>query len=152
MVKYIDLINLVIHVQIGDILVPNVLIYLGSTISVMKRKILDQLGLFHFLSTPTLIENADISKINPKDVLDDVVVSIDSWEYPTYLLCFSQKIMLVDIPWFWVDHGLPQLVLIFDVTLVICIFPMETLGRNSLCIHLLDPFKSFDITYGYIMI
>lgn len=78
MVKYIDLINLVIHVQIGDILVPNVLIYLGSTISVMKRKILDQLGLFHFLSTPTLIENADISKINPKDVLDDVVVSIDS--------------------------------------------------------------------------
>lgn len=42
---------------------------------------MEQLGLGHIHPTPTVLELADRSKIKPDGVLDDVVVSIDLWEY-----------------------------------------------------------------------
>ena len=71
-----------IFVQIGDILVSNVLIDLGVAINVMTKKTMDQLGLVHIRPTPTVLELANRSKIKPEGMLDDVVVSLDSWEYP----------------------------------------------------------------------
>jgi len=49
----------------------------------MTKKTMDQLGLVHIRPTPMVLELADRSKIKPEGVLDDVVVSLDSWEYPT---------------------------------------------------------------------
>lgn len=82
MEKYIDPGNLVVSVQIGDILVSSVLIDLRVAINVITREIVDQIGLVHIHPTPIVLELADRSKINPEGVLDDVVISIDSWEYP----------------------------------------------------------------------
>jgi len=67
----------------GGVLISNVLIDLASTINVMTKKTMDQLGLVHIRPTPTMLELKDRSKIKPKGVLYDVVVSLDSWEYPT---------------------------------------------------------------------
>ena len=44
---------------------------------------MDQLGLFHITPTAIVLELVDRSKIKPEGVLDDVIFSIDSWEYPT---------------------------------------------------------------------
>lgn len=55
---------------------------MGAAINVMTRKTMEQLGLSHIHPTLTVLELEDISKIKPDGVLDDVVVSIDSWEYP----------------------------------------------------------------------
>eukprot|EP00253_Pinus_taeda_P028431 PITA_28431 len=79
--KYIDPRNLVVSVQISNILVSNVLIDLGASINVMTMKTMDQIWLSHLRPTPTMLELADRSKIKPEGVLDDVIISLDSWEY-----------------------------------------------------------------------
>jgi len=63
--KYIDPRNLVVSVQIGDILVPILLIHLGATINVMTRQTMDQVGLVHIRLTPVVLELADRSKMKP---------------------------------------------------------------------------------------
>lgn len=79
------------YLQISDILVSNVLIYLGATINVMTKKSMEQLGLVHIRPTPFMLELADKSKIKPECVLDHVVVSNDFWKYPTNFIVLQQK-------------------------------------------------------------
>ena len=79
--KYIDLKNPVVSVQIGIVSIYNILIDLGSTINVMTKQTMDQHRLSHPRPTPTVLELAYRSKIKPKGVLDDVIISLDSWEY-----------------------------------------------------------------------
>lgn len=87
-----------IFVQIGDILVSNVLIDLGVAINVMTKQTMDQLGLVHIRPTPTMLELANRSKIKPEGMLDDVVVSIDSWEYPTDFIVLQPKHLVGEHP------------------------------------------------------
>ena len=54
--KYTDPGNPVVSVHIGDILVSNVLIYLGAVINVMTRKTIEQLRLDHIRPTPNVVE------------------------------------------------------------------------------------------------
>ena len=75
MEKYTDPENLVVSVQIGDVLVSNVLIELGVAINVMTKKTMDQLGLVYIHPTPIVLELADRSKIKTEGVLDDVIIS-----------------------------------------------------------------------------
>ena len=65
MEKYTDPGNHVVSIQIGNVLVSNVLIYLEETINVMTKQTMDQLRLSHLRPTPTMLELADRSKINP---------------------------------------------------------------------------------------
>ena len=65
MEKYIDPRNHVVSVQIGNVLVSNVLIDPGVAINVMTKQTMDQLRLSHLCPTPTVLELADISKIKP---------------------------------------------------------------------------------------
>lgn len=58
------------------------LIDLGVTINIMTRKTMDQLRLTHIHPTPTVLKLTNRYKIKREGVLDDVAVSIDSWEYP----------------------------------------------------------------------
>ena len=74
--------NPVVSVQIGNVLVSNVLIDLGAAINVMTKQTMDQLRLSYLHPTPTVLELADRSKIKPEGVLDDVIISLYSWEYP----------------------------------------------------------------------
>ena len=90
MEKYTDPGNPVVSIQIGDVLVSNVLIDLGAAINVTKQT-MDQLGLVHIRPTPTMLELADKSKIKPGGVLDDVVISLYSWEYPSDFIVLQLK-------------------------------------------------------------
>lgn len=52
-----------------------------ADINVMTKRTMDQIGLVHTHPTPTVLELVDRSKIKPKGVLDDVIVSLYFWEY-----------------------------------------------------------------------
>ena len=89
--KYTDPENPVVTVPIGNVLDSNILIDLGETINVMTKKTMDRLRLSHLRPTPTVLELANRSKIKPEGVLDDVIISLDSWEYPIDLIVFQPK-------------------------------------------------------------
>ena len=48
----------------------------------MGKQTMEQLQLPNLQYTPTLLQLADISVIKPNGVLEDIYVSLDSWEYP----------------------------------------------------------------------
>ena len=41
--------------------------------------------------TPTILELADCSTIRPEGVINDLVISVDSWEYPTNFVMLQPK-------------------------------------------------------------
>ena len=59
----------------------------------MTLETLTLLGHYTLSPTPTFIELVDRSKFKPKGVLEDVTVSLDSWEYLSNL-CLVDKIKL----------------------------------------------------------
>ena len=63
--KYTDPRNPIVSVQIGNVLISNVLIDLGVAINDMNKQTMDQLWLSHLLPTPIVLELADRSKIKP---------------------------------------------------------------------------------------
>ena len=72
-----------VNVHINNTLVHNTLIDLGDEINVMNKDIILILNLHGFLrDTPTVLQLADISIVKPKGTLEDIIISIDSWEYP----------------------------------------------------------------------
>ena len=79
--KYDDPGNPTVTVQIGNTQIPNVLVDLGATINVMTIETVRKLGLTNLRPTPTILELADRSTIKPEGILDDLIVSVDSWEY-----------------------------------------------------------------------
>jgi len=53
-----------------------------------------KLGLTNLRPTPTILELADRSTIKPEGILDDLVISVDSWEYPADFLVLQPKSQL----------------------------------------------------------
>lgn len=80
--KYEDLGNLVVSIHVRGFLIPNTLIDLGVLINIMTLNTMQQLGILDLCPTPIVLELADRSKIKPEEVLDDEIVSLNSWEYP----------------------------------------------------------------------
>eukprot|EP00253_Pinus_taeda_P016149 PITA_16149 len=105
MEKYTDPRNPVVSDQIGNFLVSNVLIDLGVAINVMTKKNMDQLQINHLRPTPTMLELTDRSKIKLEGVLDDVIISLDSWEYPVDFIVLQPKNpvgghpLILGLPW-----------------------------------------------------
>ena len=92
--KYDDPRNPTVTVQIEHTYIPNVLVDLGATINVMTIEIVRKLGLTNLRPTPTILELANRSTIKPKGILDDLVISVDSWEHPTDFLVLQPKSQL----------------------------------------------------------
>jgi hypothetical protein len=90
--KYQDPGNPIVSVRINNILVPNTLIDLWDTINIMTLQTMEKLKLINFRPTPTIIELAERSKIKQEGMLDDAIVSLDSWEYPFDLMVLQPKI------------------------------------------------------------
>jgi len=87
--KYLDLRSPVIDVHINCTIVPHTLIDLGASINVMTKDTMLKLNLQGSLrKTTTILKLVDHSTITPKGIVEDVMVSIDSWEYPAYFLVF----------------------------------------------------------------
>ena len=91
MEKYTNPRNPVVSVQIGNVLVSNVLIDLGAAINVMTKQTMDQIWLSHLRPTPIVLELTYRSKIKSEGVLDVVIISLDSWEYPVDFIVLQPK-------------------------------------------------------------
>jgi hypothetical protein len=55
LVKYDDLGNPTVTVQIGKMIIPNTLIYLGTTINIITKETVEMLGLTNIIPTPTML-------------------------------------------------------------------------------------------------
>ena len=55
---------------------------------------LKQLGLTNIKPTQTILEMADRSTIKPDGIVDNLVVSVDSWEYPEDFVVLQPKSQL----------------------------------------------------------
>jgi len=76
--KYMDPGSSVVKVSINNTSISNTLVDLGVAINVMTKEIMEKLQLPGLQSTPTVLQLVDRSKVKPKGMLEDIVVSVDS--------------------------------------------------------------------------
>ena len=75
------------------------LIYLGVAIDVMTKDTMLKLNLQPCLRcTATILQLVDSSTIFPLGVLEDIVVSLESWEYPVDFIVLETKEKLRGYP------------------------------------------------------
>jgi len=90
--KYLDLGSPVVDVHIDGINSPHTLIDLGVAINVVTKETMLKKNLQGSLrKTTTVLQLADRSIVAPEGVVEDVMVSIDSWEYPFDFLVLQLK-------------------------------------------------------------
>ena len=70
----------------------------GETISNMSIQTMEQLTFPNILATPIVLELRNRSKNRQDGVLDDVIVSIYSWDYPIEFMVLYPKSHSKDIP------------------------------------------------------
>ena len=81
----------VVTIVINNTAIGNTLIDLGSTINIMTTGVLVlQLGQF-LRPTPSILELADHTMVKASTILDDIVVSIASWEYLVDFMVVESK-------------------------------------------------------------
>jgi hypothetical protein len=90
-VKYADPGNPVVMVQIQGFSFPNTLVDLGAAINILTTETCNVLGITSYEPTSTLLELADRSVVKPEGTLQDIAVSVDSWEYPTDFLVINPR-------------------------------------------------------------
>jgi hypothetical protein len=84
--------NPIVTKTIKEVSIRNTLIDLGEAINVMTATTLEQLQLEPLLwPTPTILELADKTRVISEGILDDDMVTLDSWEYPTYFFVIHSK-------------------------------------------------------------
>ena len=66
----------------------------AQMVNAMTIETVRKLGLTNIKPTPTLLELGDRSSIKPEGILDDLIISVDSWEYPTDFLVLQTKSQL----------------------------------------------------------
>lgn len=89
--KYEDLGNSIVIVQINGCSFPNALVDLGATINILTTTTYQRLGITALNPTTSLLELADHSIIKLEGTLQDVMVSVDSWEYPADFLIINHR-------------------------------------------------------------
>lgn len=83
--------NLVVTISIRGTLIPNTLIDLEESINSITLQIVQQLDILNLQPTPTMLELEDRSRIKPEGVLNDEIMSLESWEYPVDLFVLQPK-------------------------------------------------------------
>eukprot|EP00253_Pinus_taeda_P033343 PITA_33343 len=82
-VKYGDPGPPTVTVQVGKTIVSRVLVDLGVAINIMTLETTPLLQLKNVIrETPTILELADHSTIKPEGVIEDLIISVESWNYP----------------------------------------------------------------------
>jgi hypothetical protein len=93
--KYGDPGNPTVTIKIGQTSIPHVLVDLGVEINIMPIETTQLLQLrTQVRPTPIVLELADRSTIIPEGVIDDLVISVDSWEYPVDFVILQPKTRL----------------------------------------------------------
>ena len=73
--------------HIDGVIVPNTLIDLGAAINIMTKETMLKLDLQGTLrKTTTFLQLAYRSTVTSEEIVEDVMVAIESWEYPTDFL------------------------------------------------------------------
>jgi len=90
-VKYEDPGNPIVTVQINGQTFSNALVDLGAAINILTTTTCQKLGITSVELTSTLLERVDRSVVRPEGTLHDVMVSVDSWEYPSDFLIINPK-------------------------------------------------------------
>jgi hypothetical protein len=94
-IKYGDPGNPTVTVKIGQTSIPHVLVDLGVEINIMPIETTQLLQLrTQVRHTPTILELVDRSTITPEGVIDNLVISVDSWEYPADFVILQPKTRL----------------------------------------------------------
>jgi len=88
-IKYEDPGNHIVTVQINGQSFPNNLVDLGVAINILTTITYQKLGITSLEPTTTLLELANRSVVKPEGILQDVMVSVDSWEYPIDFLVIN---------------------------------------------------------------
>ena len=97
--KYLNLGSPVVDVHINGTIIPHTLIDLGAAINVMSRDTMLKLNLQSSLrKTSIILQLADRSTVTPEGIVEDVFVSINSWEYPVDFLVLQPKEKLIGYP------------------------------------------------------
>jgi len=91
LVKYEDPGNPIVTIKINGCSFPNVLVDLGAAINVLTTTTCERLGITALDATTTLVELADQLIIKLEGTLQDVMMSVDSWEYPTHFLIINPR-------------------------------------------------------------
>ena len=90
--KYLDPRSPLVSVHINNTLVQNTIIDQGFAINIMTRDTMMKLNLQGFLrNTPTILQLAYWSIIKPEGMLEDIIISLESWEYPIDFLFIQLK-------------------------------------------------------------
>ena len=89
--KYADLGSPVVTLTIQGIRVHNILIDLGESINVMTKEVTYKLNIIGLRQTPTILQLANSSTIVPDGMLEDVIVTLHSWDYPVDFVVLSPK-------------------------------------------------------------
>ena len=104
-VKYEDRGNPIVTVKISGHSFPNTLVDLGATINILTTGACEKLGISALEPTATLLELADRSVIRPEGIVKDIMVSVESWEYPADFLVINPKTRMEGHPlilgWPW---------------------------------------------------
>ena len=77
-VKYANPRNPLVIAYINNIPIPNTLVDQGATINIMTVNTMKEFQLIDLWSTKTILELEDMSKLKPKGIIDDVMVSLVS--------------------------------------------------------------------------
>ena len=97
--KYLDLGSPVVDFHINGTIIPHTLIDLGAAINVMTRDTMLKLNLQGSLrKTSMVLQLADRSTMTPEGIVEDVLVSVDSCEYPADFLVLQLKEKLTGYP------------------------------------------------------
>ena len=104
--KYEDPRNPIVTVKISGHSFPNTLVGLGVAINILNIGACKTLDILALEPTTTLLELADRSVMRPKGILQDILVYVESWEYPTNFLVINPKNrmdrhpLILGRPWF----------------------------------------------------
>eukprot|EP00253_Pinus_taeda_P002111 PITA_02111 len=97
--KYLDPGSPVVDVHINGTMIPHTLTDMGVAINVMKKGTMLKLNLQVSLrKTTTVLQLADCSTMTLEGIVEDVMVCIDSWEYPVDFLVLQPKAKLTGYP------------------------------------------------------
>eukprot|EP00253_Pinus_taeda_P022524 PITA_22524 len=94
-VKYGDPDHPIVTVQVGKTFVSKVLVDLGASINIMTLENAHLLQLKNVIrETPTILELADRSTIKPEGVIEDLIILVESWNYPADFVVLQTKTKL----------------------------------------------------------
>ena len=92
--KYFDLGSPVVDVSINGQSIKNALIVLRATINIMTKDTIKKLKIEGLRATPTILQLADSSTVIPDRMIKNIVVTLNSLEYPVDFMILSPKINL----------------------------------------------------------